>query len=44
VGGYNITVTASIGSSIYKGDGCDFDTLFQIADRHMYEEKNKSIM
>ena len=28
VGGYTITVTASIGSSIYIGDGCDFDTLF----------------
>lgn len=44
VGGYQITVTASIGSSIYTNDGCDFDTLFQIADKHMYAEKNKSIM
>lgn len=44
VGGYHITVTASIGSSIYSNDGCDFDTLFQIADKHMYAEKNKSIM
>ena len=44
VGGYTITVTASIGSSIYIGDGCDFDTLFQIADKDMYAEKNKSTM
>lgn len=44
VGGYKISVTASIGSSIYSNDGCDFDTLFQIADKQMYAEKNKSIM
>jgi diguanylate cyclase (GGDEF)-like protein len=44
VAGYQITITASIGRSIYSNDGCDFDTLFKIADKHMYEEKNKSIM
>jgi len=42
--GYNITVTASIGSAMYNKDGCDFDTLFQIADKRMYAEKNQSIM
>jgi len=43
VGGYYITVTASVGSAIYKDDGLDFDTLFQIADKRMYTEKNHSI-
>ncbi len=43
VNGYPITVTASIGSSIYDDDGIDFDTLFQIADKRMYTEKNRTI-
>ena len=44
VSGYTITISASIGSAIYSKDGCDFDTLFQIADKRMYAEKNQSIM
>ncbi len=43
VGGYFISVTASIGSAIYTDDGLDFDALFQIADNRMYEEKNRTI-
>ena len=39
--GNAILVTASIGYSLYKGDGTDFDTLFQISDHRMYAEKHK---
>ncbi len=42
VDGYSITITASIGSAIYHDDGADFDTLFQIADKRMYTEKNRA--
>ena len=41
VDGYKITITASIGSALYHDDGADFDTLFQIADKRMYAEKNR---
>lgn len=41
---YFVTVNASIGSSIYGVDGFDFDTLFQIADKRMYEDKQGSII
>lgn len=36
-----VLVNASIGSSIYSVDGFDFDTLFQIADKRMYDDKNR---
>lgn len=39
--GNAILVTASIGYSLYNGDGTDFDTLFQISDHRMYAEKHR---
>ena len=41
--GHPISITASIGAALYKDDGDNFDTLFQIADKRMYSEKNKVI-
>lgn len=41
--GHPIGITASIGAALYDDDGDNFDTLFQIADKRMYSEKNKVI-
>lgn len=40
VHGYQIMVSASIGCAMYKDDGNNFDILYQVADRRMYDEKH----
>ncbi|MCA0386163.1 MAG: sensor domain-containing diguanylate cyclase [Firmicutes bacterium] len=40
VHGYQIKVSASIGCAMYKDDGDNFDILYQVADRRMYDEKH----
>jgi len=40
VHGYQIMVSASIGCAMYKDDGDNFDILYQVADRRMYDEKH----
>ena len=39
VGGHELVMTASIGISLYPGDGADVDTLLMHADRALYEAK-----
>jgi diguanylate cyclase (GGDEF)-like protein/PAS domain S-box-containing protein len=39
VGGYSLTVTPTIGISLYPKDGCDYDTLLRAADAAMYKAK-----
>ncbi len=41
VGGHELVMTASIGISLYPGDGEDVDTLLMHADRAMYEAKSR---
>ncbi|WP_242482186.1 putative bifunctional diguanylate cyclase/phosphodiesterase [Thiocystis violacea] len=41
VSGQTLVVTASIGVSLYPGDGDDADTLIRHADRAMYEAKQQ---
>ncbi len=41
VSGHELVMTASIGISLYPGDGEDADTLIQHADRAMYEAKQQ---
>jgi len=40
VHGYQIKVSASIGCAMYMDDGDNFDILYQVADRRMYDEKH----
>jgi len=40
VNGYQIKVSASIGCAMYQDDGDNFDILYQVADRRMYDEKH----
>ena len=40
VRGYQIKVSASIGCAMYQDDGDNFDILYQVADRRMYDEKH----
>lgn len=40
VHGYQIKVSASIGCAMYKDDGDNYDILYQVADRRMYDEKH----
>ncbi len=41
VGGHELVMTASIGISLYPGDGEDVDTLLMHADRALYEAKSR---
>ncbi|WP_295578002.1 EAL domain-containing protein [uncultured Lamprocystis sp.] len=39
VAGHTLTITSSIGVSLYPGDGADYETLLQHADAAMYSAK-----
>lgn len=41
VEGQNVTLSASIGISVFPDDGNDFDQLIKTADQRMYEDKRK---
>ena len=38
---YDLSVSSSIGCALYPDDGTSFDTLFQIADKRMYQDKHE---
>jgi len=39
--GHNVTLSASIGISVYPTDGRNFDDLIKVADHRMYDAKRK---
>ena len=39
--GHNVTLSASIGVSVFPEDGDDFDQLIKVADHRMYDAKRK---
>lgn len=39
--GHNVTLSASIGVSVFPADGNDFDQLIKVADHKMYDAKRK---